>query len=244
MTRRRGRPWPEGERKTDLVKLRARPSDRATWEEAAEEEGQSLSAWIESAANLVGTPEIEAIRLDEDPDYAITDDGQVFSEKRERGRWQRLKLSEDDGGYLKVQIGGRPRGVHVLVLLTFRGPPQEGQVCRHLDGNPANNHLDNLAWGTRSENAHDSVKHQKMRKAGLLPPIPKRRTTILGLRVDKKSFEMYQAAADAAGMTRNAWANTVLRAAAGLKPLPKELKRAVVITDWEDEPQKVRDGDW
>jgi predicted XRE-type DNA-binding protein len=31
--------------------------------------------------------------------------------------------------------------------------------CRHLDGNPENNRVDNLCWGTRSENAQDSMKH-------------------------------------------------------------------------------------
>ncbi len=224
------------------MKLRARPSDRATWEQVAEEEGRSLSSWIESTANEAATLEIEAIRLPEDPEYAVTEDGQVFSFKT--GRWQRLAQSEDDGGYLRVQLGGRQRGVHVIVLLAFRGPPEEGQVCRHLDGNPANNHLENLAWGTRSENAHDAIKHRKMRQAGLWPPIPKRRTRIFGLRVDQKSLEMYQAAADEAGLSRNAWANAVLRAAAGLEPLPEYMKRTVVISDWEDEPRKVRDGNW
>lgn len=242
MTRRRGRPWPEGERKTELVKLRARPSDRETWEQAAEEEGQTLSSWIESAANRAKTPEIEATRLPEDPAYAVTTDGQVFSEKT--GRWLRLKPTPDDGGYLKVQIGGRARSVHSLVLLTFRGPPEEGQVCRHLDGNPANNKLDNLVWGTHSENAHDSVRHRKMRAAGQLPPLPKRRTKILSIKVSPESIPMYQAAADAAGMSRHAWATAVLRAAAGLEPLPEEMKRTVVIRDWEDESKPVRDGKW
>jgi hypothetical protein len=31
--------------------------------------------------------------------------------------------------------------------------------CRHLDGDPANNALTNLAWGTRAENMHDKIRH-------------------------------------------------------------------------------------
>jgi hypothetical protein len=31
--------------------------------------------------------------------------------------------------------------------------------CRHLDGNPANNQLKNLLYGTRIANAQDRVRH-------------------------------------------------------------------------------------
>lgn len=37
--------------------------------------------------------------------------------------------------------------------------PTIGTQCRHLDGNPQNNYLSNLKWGTRSENQQDSTKH-------------------------------------------------------------------------------------
>lgn len=49
--------------------------------------------------------------------------------------------------------------VHRLILETFIGPCPLGMECRHLDGNPLNNRLDNLCWGTRSENIKDSVLH-------------------------------------------------------------------------------------
>lgn len=39
------------------------------------------------------------------------------------------------------------------------GPRPDGLECRHLDGNPANNRLLNLKWGTRTENVHDSMLH-------------------------------------------------------------------------------------
>lgn len=49
--------------------------------------------------------------------------------------------------------------VHSLVLQAFVGPAPDGTECRHLDGNPDNNHLANLRWGTRSENILDTVRH-------------------------------------------------------------------------------------
>lgn len=51
--------------------------------------------------------------------------------------------------------------VHKLVLEAFVGPKPEGMECRHLDGNPANNHLTNLVWGTSAENKKDIVRHGK-----------------------------------------------------------------------------------
>ena len=40
-------------------------------------------------------------------------------------------------------------------------------LCRHLDGNPHNNRLDNIVWGTVVENEADKVRHgtRKARKA-------------------------------------------------------------------------------
>jgi hypothetical protein len=49
--------------------------------------------------------------------------------------------------------------VHRLVLETFIGPCPPGMECRHLDGNPTNNKLNNLRWGTHKENIQDSIKH-------------------------------------------------------------------------------------
>lgn len=31
--------------------------------------------------------------------------------------------------------------------------------CRHLDGDPTNNTVDNLCWGTRLENQRDRIEH-------------------------------------------------------------------------------------
>lgn len=77
-----------------------------------------------------------------------------------RGRTLRLK---DDDGYLRVELNaggvGKMHFVHRLVLAAFVGEVPEGMQCRHLDGNPKNNHFHNLRYGTVSENQLDRVKH-------------------------------------------------------------------------------------
>ena len=51
------------------------------------------------------------------------------------------------------------RRLHVLVLETFIGSCPDGMECRHLDGKPENNRLENLAWGTPTENQRDRAAH-------------------------------------------------------------------------------------
>lgn len=68
-----------------------------------------------------------------------------------------------NSGHRGVPLGrnGRAvmRQVHRLVLEAFIGPAPDGMECLHLDGDPTNNRLDNLRWGTRSENLRDAVRH-------------------------------------------------------------------------------------
>lgn len=93
------------------------------------------------------------------PGYRITEDGRVWSNKRHR--W--LKTRIDTNGYLSVNFptekGFRTVPIHRPLLETFVGPSPEGMECRHLDGNRLNNSLNNLAWGTRSENQQDATLH-------------------------------------------------------------------------------------
>lgn len=59
--------------------------------------------------------------------------------------------------HLRVVLGHKAHGtlVHVLVAATFLGPRPDGCDVRHLDGDPLNNRVDNLAYGTRTENILD-----------------------------------------------------------------------------------------
>lgn len=53
--------------------------------------------------------------------------------------------------------------VHKHVLLAFVGDPPEGTECRHLNGIRTDNRIENLTWGTHSENSVDQVKHRTHR---------------------------------------------------------------------------------
>lgn len=94
-------------------------------------------------------------------DYAVSNDGEVFS--RKTGGWKQLPKSLSDQGYYQVYLehnGQRHnKGVGRLLLETFIGPCPKGLETRHLDGNPLNNKLSNLTWGTSKENSQDTLKH-------------------------------------------------------------------------------------
>lgn len=74
-----------------------------------------------------------------------------------------LKPIEKTDGHLSITLCKnkihKRHSIHRLVLFTFIGPCPKEMECRHLDGNPKNNKLDNLCWGTRSENMQDSIRH-------------------------------------------------------------------------------------
>jgi len=76
----------------------------------------------------------------------------ITTYKGKKGWYRTVALCED----------GAPRSfyIHRLVLDAFRGPkPAPGMVCRHLDGDPLNNRLANLVWGTHQENMNDKKRH-------------------------------------------------------------------------------------
>ena len=69
------------------------------------------------------------------------------------------KVFWDRNGRGYILFKTKRMAVHRCVLLAFIGPCPKGYQCRHLDGNPQNNQLDNLRWGTPQDNADDRQKH-------------------------------------------------------------------------------------
>lgn len=68
------------------------------------------------------------------------------------------------GGYLSVALSNGDSGVrrfkiHQLVLAAFAGPRPAGQIPLHGDGNPKNNALGNLRYGTAAQNVADAKAH-------------------------------------------------------------------------------------
>jgi hypothetical protein len=70
-------------------------------------------------------------------------------------------MRDPRSGHLYVITGDRRKlRVHHAVLLAFVGPRPEGCIGRHLDDDSAYNHVSNLAWGTRLDNAADRLSNR------------------------------------------------------------------------------------
>ena len=104
--------------------------------------------------------------------YSVSDEGRVRSEPRTEVTKRGLRTYK--GRILKQSSGGQNNyrhvilakpgvraswKVHRLVLAAFVGECPPGNWVRHLDGDRLNNSLSNLAYGTPSENAYDTVRH-------------------------------------------------------------------------------------
>ncbi len=106
------------------------------------------------------------------PDYSTSNWGRVRSEERRCSykRWGKLDTRRVPGkvlaqnitrkGYRHVKVALRPMQVHRLVLEAFVGPCPEGMQARHLNGDPGDNRLPNLAWGWPMQNAMDREFHE------------------------------------------------------------------------------------
>ena len=70
-----------------------------------------------------------------------------------------LRQCCDEWGYPLVRVDGKTMKVHKAVALAFLGAREECMVIRHLDGNPKNNTLGNLSYGTQSENVLDGYAY-------------------------------------------------------------------------------------
>lgn len=114
------------------------------------------------------TTPVEYREIPESEGYAFGSDGSVWSfwgkgYRKPQDVARPLALRRMRSGHydVSVKINGVmvQTCVHRLICWAFHGPCPDGMECRHLDGNPANNRPDNLAWGTRKENQDDSVRH-------------------------------------------------------------------------------------
>ena len=88
------------------------------------------------------------------------------SQKQWRGRV--LKQSgRKQGGYLMVSLSKRgewcTQSVHRLVAMTWLPNPDGCPHVAHLDGNPLNNDVTNLAWVTPAENEAHKLMHGRRR---------------------------------------------------------------------------------
>lgn len=89
--------------------------------------------------------------------YSVSTSGAVYSYRSGKN----LRPGRMSSGHLSVSLGRRnSRCVHELVLLTFIGPRPQGCECRHINGEPWDNRLNNLEWASRSKNTQDKKWHK------------------------------------------------------------------------------------
>jgi len=91
--------------------------------------------------------------------YKISNYGKIINKFKKI-----LCLNIHKSGHLYIKLCKNSKyksfQIHRLVLETFVSPCPLNMECRHLNGNPADNRLENLKWGTRSENVRDAIKHK------------------------------------------------------------------------------------
>lgn len=104
--------------------------------------------------------------------YEVSNDGRIRSLPRmvtcKNGKVKTLqgvllKQRADKHGYLQCNLSVNAKAetikVHAEVLAAFVGPKPDGLMGCHEDGDPSNNRVGNLRWGTSLSNTLDALRH-------------------------------------------------------------------------------------
>ena len=132
-------------------------------------------------------------KLEFNPKYIISNKGFVISLVRE---FHLLNIRRDKRGYVHYYIrdlSTRKRKDfkgHRLVAEYFIGNPNNHPIVNHIDGNKANNHIENLEWCTYSQNNIHAYKNGLNRSK-------KKQCTINGI-----NYESITEAANQLGVSR------------------------------------------
>jgi len=159
------------------------------------------------------------------PGYRVGDDGSVWTAWKKgpggkgsgRGtgkpyisdEWKRIRVKLRPGDYPMVglkRVGCKAVvwPLHRVVMLAFVGPRPKGNVCRHLDGNPHNNSLSNLCYGTPQENVEDSVRHGTFVRGEKSPSAKLTNDSVRSIRIESAAGATLDALAAKYKVDRNA----------------------------------------
>lgn len=138
----------------------------------------------------------------ENKGYRVSDKGVVKSfinNKHGVGKEAHvLKPVVNCHGYETVCLGrGNRRLVHRLVAEAFIPNPNNLPLVRHLDDNPRNNRVENLAWGTQTDNMQDCVRHGRL-VGNTRAAVESTRIPIRAISLDGKYSEDFSSMNDAA----------------------------------------------
>ena len=112
----------------------------------------------------------EWVQVIDEPGWEINHEGEIRSWRK--GGYNGLLRDEpipikgvvNSCGYLRIPLrknSAGKRGTQSLARLVAKHfvPPYHGEVIRHMDDNPLNNHPSNLRWGTQKDNIQDCINH-------------------------------------------------------------------------------------
>ena len=87
-------------------------------------------------------------------------DGELFWKKKGKGiQTGNVAGCLDTNGYYKVRIHGKMHGIHRVIFAMHYGYfPKNAD---HIDGNPANNKIENLREATTAQNAWNTTNHSR-----------------------------------------------------------------------------------
>lgn len=107
--------------------------------------------------------------------YQVSNYGKIRSLNYRRTGQTQLRAPQDNGrGYMIVQLSKENKCkwylVHRLVAQAFIPNPEDKPTVNHIDGDRANNSVENLEWATYGENNAHSYRHNG-RKSALAQPI-------------------------------------------------------------------------
>ena len=149
-------------------------------------------------------PIYKEVQLDEnwkclswiDEKFYISRNGEVWNSQTKN-----ILNGTERNGYKRVDISGKRYSIHCLVFEAFNGYCP--RYIDHIDGNRANNNLENLRPVTQSENMDNAMAHGHKCQVPLLQ-LDKEGNLI-------KEYPSIQAAADELGVSRRAIASAISR---------------------------------
>lgn len=101
---------------------------------------------------------VDYARIPRYPDYIATSEGDII-DIRNPDKPKYLKPWVSRSGHNYVEIEGKSFLLHRLIAESYLPNHSNYPIVRHLNDDPYDNRLSNLAWGTAKDNRNDCVRN-------------------------------------------------------------------------------------